>query len=389
MKRRLDGAWNWEIDDSLMYLPAEHYPTMGRKRDFKPNGKTMYYWKKTDFFTYPAFLISPFDILFCGSRSFYKGPVRDGFNLRDKFKIPKEMHIVGDSGAFGARAKNVKPVSRLLMDWYRDNCDVGFIFDWIPYLDENKAIRGKLDNFDKNLERTVETTEEMLRHYDESFEFWSIVHGTTTEELEKWRRRLDDLFSWGGYAVAPKPSDSIDALIETLRYVQDHIHTPIHILGVSGTVAIGVIAWWQHNIFKQRVTFDSSSYTGMRKDLQNPLKFGSKFRFMRDDASKLACRPADVPCWCPVCLGLRETRSVNFLWENTTAESAAYIALHNIFYYVWYTESCKALATEKDIDKYISYLPARGRSRKFIRKALVALTDDETPEQSTTLEDEW
>ena len=275
-------------------------------------------------------------------------------NLRKNYRIPDDVTVFCDSGAYGAITHNKKLDPHDVFDWQRRNGDIAFILDEIPQQVDIASTVGKTNikhfgfkEFKKCADKTYQNCEIFfnMRGNNRKPLIYGITHGLPVRNLltneqedmyDYWFDKLKD-FDFDGWGTGFKPvSNPLLQALAIMKLYDKGIRENIHLLGVAAARTIPVMVWASKYV--ENMTFDGTRYghgatTRMYfyPERISKLKFwGEKIfkdprRGIHDDYSKGA-----LICQCDVCRTiLNSFGDLNF-YGKSGSFSGALLALHNL-----------------------------------------------------------
>ena len=295
------------------------------------NSFTLNWWQQNSFFQYPAMLCS----------AFYG--IKDCWNYREHYNIPKDVLLVADSGGFEQLTQNTRIEALDVLKWQENNADVGFVLD-VPPL--NPVTLGPLDDFSlftKCAETTKRNAEIALRNRtNDKMKLYYVIQGSNRKELSHWIDRVD-LTVFDGVALSFKPPNDPLQIALLSSFTNEKQIANIHILLGTGHNVVPIIIYVSK--YFRSLTFDSSSYGKGARTMTYDLPFRLQTQFGRAYNNKLKI----LPCNCPVCSNL----TIND-FQRGDSVSGALISLHNLYLYIQHVEFLKAIVEDEEL--FLNYI---------------------------------
>lgn len=318
------------------------------KEKFKEFNLT--WWEPNSFFKYNAMLCS----------AFYG--MKDKWNYREDYGIPKDFLLIGDSGGFEqATQKTItgKPIrieALEVINWQKNNVDIGFTLDIPPVNPEN--LHFEMDNvklFRKCAEQSKRNAEIAHRNLGNSnMKLYSVLQGHIKEQLDTWSKGKLDLTDFDGTALSHKSSHLIWLSVQAM-YVKEHEVKNIHVLTGTGYNSVPLIVYLRKH-FKQ-VTFDSSSYGMGARNMAYNLPYRYKIFFGRSYNGKVK----RLLCDCPICKNI----SIEDL-QTGTSISGALLSLHNLYNYIQHVNFLDVIVDDDELfENYIKRHTNKKTQRAF------------------------
>ena len=264
------------------------------------------WWKPDCFFYHPFSLISAYYGL-------------NYPNFRERFGIPKEVFLLGDSGGFQNVTKKADLFPLKVLRWQERNVDLGFILDVPPYDFTGTAQFGgsAAERFDESLKQTRENAEIMADNRETKMPLYGVIQGETFKQMTTWYEALKDL-NFDGYSLSPKPS--FDPFAVAMHMYVAHINgiENLHVLQVTGINGLAMIAYAAGHMKFNHIYYDSATYAMKAVKRKYTLNLLKEVRI-----SKLKSKT--LPCMCPVC------SRVNIDYFQNSEWPVLLISLHNIW----------------------------------------------------------
>ena len=305
---------------------------------------------------------------------------KDGSNIWERYEIPDDFWILGDSGGFQAATCGIKIDVKKTLRWQENHCHAGMIPDQPISSYEGKGKKGKKrkkedwDTFAKAVKITYNQTVDYynMRDWDVDLDVYNIILGYTTKQMEYSYKKLksfndDDGFT--GWATGGKPTSDpmLQALIAGFLYSKGQTEN-LHFLGESGFDVIPVLALAATKFDK--VTFDSSTFVrgAMDRGFHIPFNIKSRFYFgeveVRGDGQHSSTL-SRIPCFCPVC-------SVSTVDDLRKDKLGVRMSLHNLYHFIQYTKFMNVI---KDDHSNLMEFTKRFTKRQRTHQAMAFLND--------------
>lgn len=270
---------------------------------------------------------------------------QDGKNLWDRYELPEDFWILGDSGGFQAATTGAKLEVKKTLRWQEKNCHAGMIPDQPITSWEGESRKGKKRlredwlTFQRAVKKTYNQTVDYwnYRDWDTKMEVYNIILGYSIKQMEYSFKILNEFNEdgFGGWATGGKPNSDpmLQALIAGFLYSKGH-RGPIHFLGESRFDIIPVMAIAATKF--ERVTFDSSTFVRGAMDRGFHIPFSIKARFyfgekeVRNDGQHSSTLRT-IPCFCPVC-------KVSTVDDLKLDRLGVRMSLHNLWWFIEYTK---------------------------------------------------
>jgi len=291
----------------LIYVPAISTSShlLQEINNFKTN-----WWKPYGFFHHPYLLMSA-----------YYG-LKNEKDFRKKIGFPDDGILVGDSGGFQnvSLKANLSPIE--VLKWEENNCDIGIILDIPPYNLVGLAAFGKMKEFNKSLQQTYENAKKMYEEKSTKMKLYGVIQGQTYKQKIEWMKKMMEIGDFDGYALSPKPSDSLFEIASHLLIALENGIKNMHILQVSGIQERMILNYFFKEIDDGFITYDSATY--MRWAAEFRIK---KYGFFVNKMIRIN-EKLDLPfdfCDCSVCSNITiEDQKVKGARANSL------MALHNL-----------------------------------------------------------
>lgn len=260
---------------------------------------------------------------------------------------PHVTDIIGDSGGFQAVSMDIKIDPVEVIKWQNYYCDIGFTLD-IPPIEIGKMIHGDFlygEPFKKCMNKSNENANIMMSKKSEDLKLYLVIQGHNDESRQMWldqgREEYDD---WSGYSLSVKPQSDPYVLIDWLHFSIKNDLKNIHILGVSGKLAIGILAYFGDKF--DSIKFDSSSFQIGRRFRRYIIPGDSTNSMHLGVGHKI---PTSLPCNCPICSKIDDTTI--FFRENEIKSShvGEMISMHNLYQMVEYTRKMVAISYKTEL----------------------------------------
>lgn len=313
------------------YTPA--ISVMEKKR-IKEKYKTfnLSWWDEQSFFKHNALLCS----------AFYG--MKDCWNYREEYKIPKDFLLIADSGGFEQATQKIRIEPINVLKWQENNANIAFILDVPPINPENLQPIQDLQTFTKYAEATKRNADIAQRNRtNNDMKLYYVLQGNTKQKMDLWIKDVD-LSHYDGLAVGPKPPN--DPLQIALHgcYAKDKGIKIGHVLLGTGYNSVPIIVYLSKKLFP--LTFDSSSYgkgaRTMSYDIPShrlDIKFGKSFNQ----------NLKNLPCDCPVCSNISIPD-----FQTGKSVSGALISLHNLYLYIKHIEFLNNIVEDEEL--YLRYI---------------------------------
>jgi hypothetical protein len=292
-------------------------------------------------------------------------------NFREKYKIPRDTLLFGDSGGvqITTKGKFFDPIE--VLRWLENNVDIGFVLDIPPpLLSTARPLTPKLKELGlvnhkdraKQSARYYEIMERNRQNYN--IKILKVLHGVTKTDLEYWYELTKNI-EFDGWALASKPSGTpiIPALHYSFLADKEEMDYWLHYFAISGfTQTLPTIYYIKSKLKRpNEFSFDSSTWIlgkiarkyllpftnfylqlapyARKLDILDSLEkyepqivaelFGISnsevHRYSTEPHRKISANEVDkfgtTPCPCPIC----STYSLNELLNN-----GMLISLHNL-----------------------------------------------------------
>jgi len=292
-------------------------------------------------------------------------------NFREKYKIPRDTLLFGDSGGvqITTKGKFFDPIE--VLRWLENNVDIGFVLDIPPPFSTARPLASKLKELGlfnhkdraKQSARYYEIMERNRQNYN--IKILKVLHGVTKTDLEYWYELTKNI-EFDGWALASKPSGTpiIPALHYSFLADKEEMDYWLHYFAISGfTQTLPTIYYIKSKLKRpNEFSFDSSTWIlgkiarkyllpftnfylqlapyARKLDILDSLEkyepqivaelFGISnsevHRYSTEPHRKISANEVDkfgtTPCPCPIC----STYSLNELLNN-----GMLISLHNLW----------------------------------------------------------
>jgi len=348
------------------------------------------WWEDHAVFKYPQLLIS------------YKYKIDNKVtydDLRKNYRIPDDVRVFCDSGAFTAVSRKIELDPKDVFDWQRRNGNIAFILDEIPADVQVASAVGKqnykqfgLDEFSKKADQTARNCEAVfkMRGSDTFPKIYGITHGIPIRNIltneyedlyEYWFNRLKD-FPFDGWGTGFKPvHNPLLQALALMKLYDKGVRSNIHLLGVAAAKSIPVMVWATRYI--DDVTFDGTRYGhgAMTRMYFYPDKI-SKLRFWGEKIYQDPVRGiyndhinGRLNCDCYICETVIREHG-NLLYYNEPGSLAGVLlSLHNILAHTRLVESYQAALNDKNAFLSIAQQHVNDHSYKEIKYAIDFMDD--------------
>jgi len=305
----------------MKYVPASSFAILNltennHRRIMEKYQKTCNWWEEPAFFRHKYLLISA-----------YHGLQYPDF--RKKFRIPKEVELMGDSGGFSQYSGSLQLDNIEILRWQEKNCDIGFSLDYPLVVNDNLVdVEIKNKHNIKNIKEAIEERKNNMKYY-------ACIHGWNKKQVLDVHKELPDegIDGWG-IGECSATDDSPEGIIKriALEISLNKEKKPMHILGCCSPIMIAFFSLIEK---KEGITisYDSTAYSN-----------GAMYRwyhldgFKRDKLKVNAEYNGGLPCNCPIC----KVADVEDM-KGADSEAGTLISLHNLYH-------------EKELNKQIEEL---------------------------------
>jgi hypothetical protein len=364
-------------DFSFVPPVVQQYFTLS-KHDQKVFGKyACSWWEDHSIIKYPSCLISYKYAL--DSPNSYN-------NVRKNYRIPDDVEVFVDSGAFTAVSRKIVLDPKNVFNWQERNGDVAFILDVIPADVEIASTVGRqvvkhygFEEFKKNAQETYKNCEIFFNlRKNKHPKIYAITHGIPirnliTNELEEmyeyWYDILKD-FPFDGWATGFKPVHNPLLQAVALMKLYDKGHREnIHLLGVAAAKTIPVMIWAKRYI--KNITFDGTRYGhgAMTRMYFYPENI-TDFKFWGDKKFRQPGKgiswdyeSGKVNCKCKVCEIVKENVGNLLFYNSSGSFPGALIGLHNILVHENLVNGYEK--RKHDYKEFIAFLQQHTKKQSF------------------------
>jgi queuine/archaeosine tRNA-ribosyltransferase len=306
----------------LAFYPAQAMPAIKAKL----HGKSVNYTMEDACYKYDKLLVS----------------YHYGKNANREEVAPHITDIIGDSGGFQAVSMNIDINPIDVIKWQNSYCDIGFTLD-IPPIEIGKMIHGNFLHgkpFKKCMNKSNKNANIMMSRKSEDLKLYLVIQGYNNESRQKWldqgREEYDE---WGGYSLSVKPQSDPYVLIDWLKFAINNNLKDIHILGVSGMRAIGILAYFGDKF--NSIKFDSSSFQIGRRFRRYNIPGDVSTHMHLSEGHPI---PESLPCNCPICSEIDDITIFFKKNEIKSSHAGELISMHNLYTMVEYTRKMISLS---------------------------------------------
>ena len=260
--------------------------------------------------------------------------MRDKWNYREEYNIPKDFLLIADSGGFEQATQGIRIEPIDVLKWQENNADIAFTLDVPPVNPENLKFTDDMNYFKKCADQSIRNAECAQKNRD-NIKLYSVLQGHTKEQLDIWSQKK--LTEYDGTALSHKSTHLVWLSVQAM-YAKEQGVQNIHVLTGTGYNSVPIIVYLRKH-FKQ-VTFDSSSYGMGARNMQYNLPYRYHLFFGRAYNEKVKT----LPCDCPICQAI----SIEDL-QTGTSISGALISLHNLYNYIQHVNFLDAIVDDEEL----------------------------------------
>jgi len=375
-----------EYQSDFIFFPAISIATHTQimKADFKVKGKSprFYLNSLTDdkkLFNHPYILTS-------AAHNFKNINFMKDIGVND---VNKDVNLIfGDSGGFQIKTGVIKDTPEIkdkLYTWMENNVTMAPIIDHPPTYNGDKVSE---KDFDEYLNKTKENIEYLQKRPTKNKINWlNVTQGVLYEDRKKWYDAVKD-YNLDGWAMGSLRKDArvilnaFAVFLEGGELEKKDRCKHIHFFGITATKYMPLMIYIKHKMhqagYKINVSMDSSYATqngGWGKflfshnDFEAINSIDNKESYLSSEKSKgflsyhLSNRligkvngDVNLPCYCPVCTGIKLKDILNDNALKTVGESYYYnvVQSHNVFVLKEYVNSLQNIIYTNSYDLYSS-----------------------------------
>jgi queuine/archaeosine tRNA-ribosyltransferase len=382
-----------DFQNDFIFFPAISIATHTQimKADFKVKGKSPRFYlnnlpESAKLFSHPYILTS-------AAHNFKNMDFMKSIGITD---TKKDVNLIfGDSGGFQIKTGVIKDTPEIkdkLYSWMENNVTMAPIIDHPPTYPDGRPITDA--EFEPFLVKTKENIEVLLKRTTRNKISWlNVTQGRLLKHRKYWYDSVKDynLDGWAMGSLRKDPKTLLEAFavfLESGELEKTDRCKHIHFFGITATKYMPLMIYIKHKMnkagYKINVSMDSSYATqngGWGKFLfshndhelidhkTEESYWDDKGNFLSSEKSKgflsyhLSNRlvgkvngNVNLPCYCPVCVGVKLGDILNENALKTVGESYYYnvVQSHNVFVLKEYVNSLQSIIYTDSKDLYKS-----------------------------------
>lgn len=236
---------------------------------------------------------------------------------------PGDKVVFGDSGGYSVVTKGAVIDPEEALKWQLRYCQRGVMLDIPPYSRDSKIqFTGSAEGFWRDsITTAAENVRRALPHYlrareaGSDFRWWGVIQGETREQMLEWYTVISDIYPFNeegeGWALAPKPSTDLPAVVRHLKFAHDHGIRNIHLLQVTSVKVMAVVfALAQMEGGFDLITYDSATAVrcAINRNAVIPDDINLGIWYIKQKGMEGVVQDFMMECPCQYCVWFRENQ---------------------------------------------------------------------------------